>query len=43
MSLLQTIIFLIPILAFCIRNEKRLTRIETNIDWIIKKLNGEKP
>lgn len=40
MQLLETIIILLPMLAFCIRNEKRLTRIETNIDWIIKKLNG---
>ena len=42
MQILQTILILLPIVAMCIRNEKRMTRLETNIEWIIKKLNGEK-
>jgi hypothetical protein len=43
MQIIETIIILLPIIAMCIRNEKRMTRLETNIEWIIKKLNGEKP
>lgn len=43
MQILSAILILLPIVAMCIRNERRMTRLETNVEWIKKKLNGEKP
>jgi len=43
MELLNTIIVLVPILALFIRTEQRLAKIETNIDWLKKNLNGDCP
>jgi len=40
MELINTIILLIPIIALYVRTEQRLTRIETNIEWLKKKING---
>jgi hypothetical protein len=42
MQLLQTIIILLPLAAIFLRTERRLTKIETDLKWIVKKLNGDK-
>lgn len=43
MQLIQTLIIILPFIALAIRNEKRMTRLETNVEWIkntLKKSGG---
>lgn len=44
-GIVTTLIGSVPVIllvgAHFVRTEHRLTRVETNIEWIIKRLNGE--
>jgi hypothetical protein len=40
-QILQTLIIILPFIALAIRNESRMTRLETNIKWIMQEMKKD--